>query len=214
MKEHSLSNKIVISILPRKEYSACLRYQDPKWFSFPARGFFWGSRIIFPRAITNIEQLFCQILVENTIYITFNELIVGFQGTFQLWIGLKQILTTYSTLLLWEKKTNLKTAGGALAVTERFPAKLKLDKNTAVNKGNYKIGELIHDLIKKITYGKVGTWQTKEKQEIISLNLNWEIYNKGGSEWGQLTKRQMAKKSTIIDMVQHHQSLYSERTTF
>lgn len=84
MKEHSLSNTIVISILPRKEYSACLRYQGPKWFSFPARGFFWGSRIIFPRAIINIEQLFCQILVENTIYITFNELIVGFQGTFQL----------------------------------------------------------------------------------------------------------------------------------
>lgn len=110
---------------------------------------FLGVKDNFSRAIINIEQLFCQILVENTIYITFNELIVGFQGTFQLWIGLKQILTTYSTLLLWEKKTNLKTAGGALAVTERFPAKLKLDKNTAVNEGNYKIGELIHDLIKK-----------------------------------------------------------------
>lgn len=39
--------------------------------------------------------------------------------------------------------------GGVLVVIERFLVKLKFDKNIVVNKGNYKIGELIYDLIKK-----------------------------------------------------------------
>lgn len=55
----------------------------------------------------------------------------------------------YFIFLLWEKKINLKMVGGVLVVIERFLVKLKFDKNIVVNKGNYKIGELIYDLIKK-----------------------------------------------------------------
>lgn len=55
----------------------------------------------------------------------------------------------YFIFLLWEKKINLKKVGGVLVVIERFLVKLKFDKNIVVNKGNYKIGELIYDLIKK-----------------------------------------------------------------